>query len=482
MDKRPYHDWEEKHGLINNKAIDGFQYWNYMRRDMVKSFDDEYAEVEPAFIKEIKEQKSEGIFSKIKKAGDLFSPDGFDRAEKQDVLFICHTRRVDMDGKLVSIYTDPVADRFESSATLQWYLPAGDDKNRICSKNILFGDRVSAGSYLRRYFVKYFKSAEYKRVREKIYEDMKEPFRELKLNYPLHPKPKLFADRAAELCFFYKYKRPIYERLLDRISPKVIVEVVGGGFDTEIINEIARERGIPTIELQHGAGALEIWYPKNVTVKQFPQWYFTFGEFWKKATHPPIPEDHIIPVGFPYHEREMEAYRGSGEKKGETVIFLSGSKYGKEFFKVASDLKKRRPDINIIYKLHPREYPFREERYGRKEDTGIEIVDNNAVPLYELFSRCTSQVGVDSTAVYEGMSFGLKTYIWDIPKAVLTKDLTDLKYGALFKDGEELARIMDSGSSAVSDYDINDFFMEGSLDNIERGIRRILEGSGGMAV
>ncbi len=482
MDKRPYHDWEEKHALINYKAINGFQYWNYMRRDMVKSFDDEYAEVEPAFIKEIKEQKSEGLLNKFKKAGDLFKDDGFDRAEKKDVLFICHTRRVDMDGKLVSIYTDPVADRFESSATLQWYLPSGDDRTRICSKNILFGDSVSAKSYLYRYLVRIFKSAEFKRVRDRIYEDMKEPFRDLKLNYPLHPKPGLFADRAAELYFFYKYKRPVYERLLDRISPKVIVEVVGGGFDNEIINEIAGERGIDTIELQHGAGALEIWYPENVTVKQFPKWYFTFGEFWKKATHPPIPKDHIIPVGFPYHEREMEAYRGNKEKREETVIFLSGSKYGKEFFKVASDLKKRRSDINIIYKLHPREYPFREERYGRSEDTGIEIVDNNRVPLYELFSRCTSQVGVDSTAVYEGMSFGLKTYIWDIPKAVLTKDLTDLGYALLFKDTEDLIRKMESGSSAVNDYDINDLFMEGGLDNIEREIKRILYGSGGAEV
>lgn len=41
-------------------------------------------------------------------------------------------------------------------------------------------------------------------------------------------------------------------RIIKSISPKVIVEVVGYETNKMIINEIAHEMGISTIELQHG--------------------------------------------------------------------------------------------------------------------------------------------------------------------------------------------------------------------------------------
>jgi len=99
MGKEPFHDWEQKHGLLNKKCIDGFQYWNYMRRDMNMSFRDEYAEIEPAFYQSIKEQKKEGLLSKIRKLASLFLPSGNGRAKHSDVLFLCHPRRQEENGQ-----------------------------------------------------------------------------------------------------------------------------------------------------------------------------------------------------------------------------------------------------------------------------------------------------------------------------------------------------------------------------------------------
>ena len=64
MGKEPFHDWEIKHDL-REKSIDGFQYWNYMRRDMTMSFRDEYADTEPAFYRNMKEQASEADISML---------------------------------------------------------------------------------------------------------------------------------------------------------------------------------------------------------------------------------------------------------------------------------------------------------------------------------------------------------------------------------------------------------------------------------
>jgi len=43
-----------------------------------------------------------------------------------------------------------------------------------------------------------------------------------------------------------------YGYLLKRIKPKIIIYVVGTGFDQMILGETGRELGIPTVEIQHG--------------------------------------------------------------------------------------------------------------------------------------------------------------------------------------------------------------------------------------
>ncbi len=454
-------------------------YWNYMRKEMRKSFDDADEDVEPAFFNQIKAQKREGLLPKIKMLSKLFLNDGLRDAGKKDIIFLCHPRRIEKNGKMVSIYTDYIADRFENSVTLQRSGLGSYKPEKIHTRNVIFADKLSVGSYIYRYFVKYLQPKKYKAIRDRICSEMEGPFRDLKENYGFDPKQGLFADRATELYFFYRYKFPRYTALLKRISPKLIVEVVGGSFDARIINEAAVSLGIETLELQHGAGTLEICFPDNTTIDQLPKWYYTFGEFWKKASHLPIPDDRVLPMGFPYHDMEMEEYPPEKRKRdSNTIIFISGSKYGGEFSQLAVSLKKQCPELRVIYKLHPREYPYYKERYTGLEGSGVEIIADNKTPLYSLFSQCSMQVGVDSTAVYEGMSFKLFTYIWDIPKAVLTEDLTDMGYAKLFKDAEELARLIRSRQGELPDYDINDFFKEGSLDNIEQGILRIIKETG----
>ena len=474
MGKEPFHDWEQKHGLLNKKCIDGFQYWNYMRRDMNMSFRDEYAEIEPAFYQSIKEQKKEGLLSKIRKLASLFLPSGNGRAKHSDVLFLCHPRRQEENGKMVSIYTDYIAGCFPESLTVQRSGLGKYPKETIYSKNLIFLDRIVIKSYIYRYLRMIFTPGKYKRVREQIRCEMEEPFRDLKENYGLHPGLDDFADRAALLYFIYKYRYRQYEKLLKSISPKIIVEVVGLSLDAKILNEAAYNSGIRTVELQHGTGALNIYYPDNTVIKQFPMYYFTFGDFWSRAMKPPIPADHIVSMGFPYHDMMMKDYPPERRKKDKnTVIFLSSRKYGKDLSEVAVELKRIRPVTNVIFKLHPREYADYREKYPALKDSGLEIAADNKTPLYELFSRCSMQVGVESTAIYEGMSFSLDTFIWDIPKAALMKEMVDKGYAVKFKDAGELAGLMDEREEGNTAYDMNDFWKGNSLDNIVNGIKEL---------
>ena len=119
MPRHSYNDWEIKYGLLNGKSINGFQYWNYMRRDMFMSFEDEDAGVKPPFFENMRGGTGKELFKNIKKTTELFLPDGSDRIRKADIMFICHGRRQEIEAKLVSIYTDFIEKEFPGSITMQ---------------------------------------------------------------------------------------------------------------------------------------------------------------------------------------------------------------------------------------------------------------------------------------------------------------------------------------------------------------------------
>ncbi|MCR4591443.1 MAG: hypothetical protein K5668_11570 [Lachnospiraceae bacterium] len=473
MGKEGFHEWEISHDLLNNKCINGFQYWNYMRRDMFMSFRDEITDVEPAFYQNMKEQDKGSIAGKLKKAMLLLLPDHGSGINRSDIMFLCHPRRQEIDGKMVSIYTDLISDDFPDSVTVQRSGLGKYEREKIYSRNLIFLDKLATSSYIYRYLIKCFRSGEYREIQKQVMRDMEIPFRDLADTYDLHPDPKAFADRVTILYYLYKYRKPRLNKLLKRISPKVIVEVVGLSFDAKIINELAYELGIETIELQHGAGGISFYYPENVQIKQFAKWYFAFGDFWKDGMKPPIPRDHILSAGFPYHDLQMKDYPAVKENNvSDAVIFLSSRKYGRELSEVASELKKIRPDLRVIFKLHPREYADYKDSYTSLKGTGVEIIADNKVPLYDLFFACSMQVGVDSTAIYEGMGFGLTTYIWNIPRAASMRAIVDSGYARLFSNASELSELMGRKNEAP-EYDADIFWRKDSLDRIEREIARI---------
>ena len=477
MSKERFNDWEIEHGLLNNQEIDGFKYWNFMRRDMFKSFEDEITEMEPVFYTNMKNSSKASLVDKIKQALMIFAPMPKIPKDHSDVMFVCHTRRQKIDGKFVSIYTDFVADHFPGSVTLQRLGYGKYKADEVYTKNLIYADRVSNLSYIYRYLMKYFRPGWYKSVKRMIRNEMAGPFKDLIENYGLHPDIDLFSERATVLYFMYRYRKKAFKKMLDKIKPKVIVEVVGGSFDTQIINEIAADRGIETIELQHGIGTTTVWFPKNARVKQYPKWYFTFGRSWSDTWQLPIPEDHLCPMGFPYHDILMKEFPIENWKHDKNaIIFLSSLKYGKMMSEVAVKLKELMPELRVIFKLHPVEYSIWRERYGTLKDSGVEVISDNSTSLYNLFSECSMQVGVESTAIYEGKSFLLETYIWDIPKAYCMRPLVESGHAQFFNDAEELAKLIQNRKMDTELKYSDDFWRHNALENIVSGIKAIKDG------
>ncbi|MBO6133398.1 MAG: hypothetical protein J6P05_03590 [Lachnospiraceae bacterium] len=450
---------------LTGQGESGFAFWNYLRRDILMSFID-YSEGKKSNFKQNLENPDSGvsILDKIRNGFYLFGKTLATDKRDIDLLILCHPRRQEIAGKMVSIYTDFLYDEFPNSVTLEraGNRPRGAKLAPPYSPNLIYNHRLTLMSYVYRMFIKRFRKAEYRRIKDEIRSRLDLPLKDLEQRTGFRISIDLIAERGAALYFFYKIRKPAYSRLLRKIRPRAIVEVIGGSFDAKIINEAASELNIPTIGLQHGAGTGTINYPKGVEVPQCAAWYFTFSEYWKKRAHMAIPDSHIIATGYPYHDEEMKKFppKPPAADGLYRVIFLTSPKYTKEFARIAEELiDAAGGQVRVIFKLHPKEMADWRKNIPNLDREGIEIIDDKNIPLYSLFAECVAQVGADSTAVYEGMSYELSTFIWDNPMSTSLMDLCESGAAVLFKDGADLAhkiaenrkvgRVLEEGKTEV---------------------------------
>ena len=239
-----------------------------------------------------------------------------------------------------------------------------------------------------------------------------------------------------------------------------------------VVNEIADEMGIPTIELQHGTMGEEHTaynYPENWRVKQFPKYLFLFSEYWKYKSSFPIREENRIVVGFPYLERMKKKFTKSRKNKDhKNILFLSSGPIGYRLVKIAIELQKTldMENYHIIYKLHPGEYETWRERYPELPRTAIEVIDNNKTNLYELFSISDIQVsGFGSTVVFEGLSFSLQTYVLDYYASKELSELCINGNAVFFETAEDLAQKITGHENTLS-VRSKKFWAENSIQNM----------------
>jgi hypothetical protein len=91
--------------------------------------------------------------------------------------------------------------------------------------------------------------------------------------------------------------------------------------------------------------------------------------------------------------------------------------------------------------------------------------------LYELFAEANAQVGVYSTAIFEGLAFNLDTYLLDLPGIHHMENLL-AEPGVVCCDSAE-ALVDALSSEAAAAIDPNPFFRPNAIENIKRAVKRI---------
>ena len=264
----------------------------------------------------------------------------------------------------------------------------------------------------------------------------------------------------------------LYKKLLDRVDPEIAVVVVSYGKHTLI--EACKEKGIPVVELQHGiiySDHLGYSFAGDRKKTNFPDYLLTWGDFWNTDVEFPIPEDRIVSVGYPYLEESIDAY--DHVETTSQILFISQGTIGEQLSKFAMEVAQHPAvDQDIIYKLHPGEYDRWRDEYPWLNEADFEIIDSSEPPLYELFSQSSTQVGVGSTAVYEGLAFGLETFVYDCPGSKVLQPLVNEGTAQLVSTPEELA---DTLGGSEGSFDREYYFETNASEKMCGTLNRLIE-------
>lgn len=282
------------------------------------------------------------------------------------------------------------------------------------------------------------------------------------------------AQYAQEYGNSWNYYLKSYKRLLQRLNPQVVLIVCGYG--KEALIHASKSMGIPIIELQHGTiSKYHLGYDVGKGKKDdFADCFFTFGPAWASLANYPIPQERIIPIGYPYLSQAADKLKDTPKKN--QILFISQGTIGDRLSKFAVDLLGGKPkDVHVVYKLHPGEYLRWKTEYVELFDEhnkgNITVIAGDAPSLYQLMAESKWQIGSNSTALYEGMMFKCKTFIVDLPGKEHMQELLDSGNFLLVKSPNELDFSYDQKSLS---YATEEYFSSNTKDRFLSAMEFVL--------
>lgn len=385
-------------------------------------------------------------------------------ADEHDVLFFGHSRRkLEEDGYWWDIYCDPIHEQrdldyvhFEHPQLLTHRTPAK-------TENLRYLELLQYTGTLKRKL-----ELRKPNIPEEVVDQLREV--EVTIREELDANVDLVTKVRKEL-HVRKTDLPLYERLLERTNPELVVLVVAYGDETLI--EACKRKGIPVVELQHGVihdYHYGYSYPEGETKFAFPDYLLTFGEFWSENVRFPIPDDHVIPVGYPYLEERLSTYDDVEQSK--QLLFISQGTIGEELSQFALEVHEdNRISHKVVYKLHPGEYDRWKQEYPWLANSDVQVVDEPEPPLYRLFAESNAQIGVGSTAVYEGLCFDLETFVFEADGADVLQPLIEDGVASAIETVEQLVANLHSKNEHRFDRDR--FFKPDAVNNVVRELEKV---------
>ncbi|MCL2365878.1 MAG: hypothetical protein FWC75_02400 [Oscillospiraceae bacterium] len=466
---------EEKYNLTSVN-VDGYSLWVYMRHLMLSTSSSVAVgtPVSSSFVEIVRHvvPKTVDVFRMLFRKC---------KPSKADILFLLSGRRYLIDGLYECYMTDDLADLYPNSLTLEYsynfkhFSPAK-------TKNMVFADKFLLGDFIVSIIKKIFNTRRYKAIYKRTEDILFEPLSEL-LGHS-DERIKEWINWSTFHFFLHNSHIKKVERFIRSVSPKLII-VTNFSFYNMIANEVAKRLGIPSVELVHGMfprGNFTYNFPCSSSIPQYPDYIFSFSDFDKRGfTSPPISKNRIIPVGYPYFEKSAKKFKNMVKENEDDciVVFLStpDKTVTGEFERLAIDTHDclAEKGWKVVYKLHPFEYGNWKELYPLLAASTVDVVDTPQRNLYEIFAMSSALVGITSTAILEGIGFGLAAFIYDNPISVVMDDLVESGLAKKVIDSKDLCLELDDldlsydGSKCAAE-----LFKPNALENMKSEIDKII--------
>ena len=393
---------EDKYKLLD-KDINEVKAWQIARFAVFRSLSEKFNLSEQVHTKL-------SLYSKMKKVLTYFKNTIFKNPffnNKCDILVLSHPRPVNVNNEIIDVYTKYFIDELKENNIS--YLELEPPFFGVHSKSSINNTAYTDFFTLAIGFISKF-------IKIKFLEDEKDCINIINKHFSKSFEKKINITKSLKRNIArYKVGYFLYTKLLKKLKIKKVYLVVS--YVNANLVSAAKSLGIEVIEIQHGVFSkyhLGYSYPNRTRdLGCFPDKFLVWNEYWKDLMKFPISDENIIIRKFDFLEINKKKYKNI--KKQNQVVVLSQGNIGNKIAQLLIDNIEIFKNIHIKYKLHPSEFDRYEKYESLKELTklhsNIEIIkDTN---LHELLAKSRFQLGVNSTALYEGVEFGCETILFD---------------------------------------------------------------------
>ena len=225
-------------------------------------------------------------------------------------------------------------------------------------------------------------------------------------------KLTISAAALAHRCASFAIGRGLARRTIALSGAKRLF-IIGRNSAPEALAACA-DLATSSIELQHGVIAPynpHYHYPGcSRRIPYAPDFLLTYGPFWTEDVQLPAQTKTIV-IG-----SSAGADRISSEKVQRRLIVLSQWTIGQRLAEITRELAALAPDWDIVFRPHPLEDVRRHAACFANGPSNVRV-SNERDSLHALLATAQTQLGVYSTALYEGMAAGLRTIVVALPGA-----------------------------------------------------------------
>lgn len=223
-----------------------------------------------------------------------------------------------------------------------------------------------------------------------------------------------FRGQARNIVRQFVIHKAAYKNFLLKNRPDVVLMLTSYG--KESIISACKDLSIKTIEFQHGTISKlspQYYFPLGTKKTLAPDYFFSYGSYFTDILESSNFESHVVTFGNPERE-ELKPTSPQGTKS--QILIISQWTLREKLIEFTQTLAKNWGGrYNIVFRLHPNESFLIHDVEKKFCETGVRVVQPSNGTLADAQLESEFQIGVYSTALFEGLTLGCKTLVLDIP-------------------------------------------------------------------